>query len=89
MVPFVLVGSYLAWSVAVLRGRKTPMYDQLPVPHPGWQAVLFIVALFAAPLIGAVPAAATAPALVVVGGLMLSSIGEIPWDDVVELGLVA
>ena len=42
----------------------------------------FIVALFAAPLIGAVPAAATAPALVVVGGMMLSSIGEIPWDDV-------
>ena len=45
VVPFVLVGSYLAWSVAVLRGRKTPMYDQLPVPHPGWQAVLFIVGL--------------------------------------------
>ena len=45
-------------------------------------SMLFIVALFAAPLIGAVPAAATAPALVVVGGLMLSSIGEIPWDDV-------
>ena len=44
--------------------------------------LLFIVALFAAPLIGAVPAAATAPALVVVGGLMLSSIGEIRWDDV-------
>ena len=44
--------------------------------------LLFIVALFAAPLIGAVPSAATAPALVVVGGLMLSSIGEIRWDDV-------
>ena len=45
VVPFVLVGSYLAWSVAVLRGRTTPMYDHLPVPHPGWQAVLFIVGL--------------------------------------------
>jgi Glycosyltransferases, probably involved in cell wall biogenesis len=43
VVPFVLVGSYLAWGVAVLRGRKTPMYDQLPLPNPGWQAVLFIV----------------------------------------------
>jgi AGZA family xanthine/uracil permease-like MFS transporter len=42
---------------------------------------LFLVALFAAPVIGAVPAAATAPALVVVGGLMISSIAEIPWDD--------
>jgi hyaluronan synthase len=45
VVPFVLVGSYLAWSVAVLRGRTTPMYDQLPVPHSGWQAVVFIVGL--------------------------------------------
>jgi len=44
--------------------------------------LLFIVALFVAPLIGAVPSAATAPALVVVGGLMLSSIGEIRWDDI-------
>jgi AGZA family xanthine/uracil permease-like MFS transporter len=44
--------------------------------------LLFNVGLFAAPLIGAVPSAATAPALVVVGGLMLSSIGEIRWDDV-------
>jgi hyaluronan synthase len=45
VVPFVLVGSYLAWGVAVLRGRTTPMYDQLPLPHPGWQAALFIVGL--------------------------------------------
>jgi AGZA family xanthine/uracil permease-like MFS transporter len=44
--------------------------------------LLFIVALFVAPLIGAVPSAATAPALVVVGDLMLSSIGEIRWDDI-------
>ncbi len=45
VVPFVLVGSYLAWGVAVLRGRKTAMYDQLPLPSPGWQALLFIVGL--------------------------------------------
>jgi len=44
--------------------------------------VLFLAALFVAPVIGAVPAAATAPALVVVGGLMISAITEIPWDDV-------
>ncbi|HTB19527.1 MAG TPA: NCS2 family permease [Bryobacteraceae bacterium] len=43
--------------------------------------VLFIATLFVAPLIGAVPSAATAPALVVVGGLMISAIAEIPWDD--------
>jgi AGZA family xanthine/uracil permease-like MFS transporter len=43
--------------------------------------LLFIVALFSAPLIGAIPAAATAPALIVVGSLMLSSVAEIPWVD--------
>jgi AGZA family xanthine/uracil permease-like MFS transporter len=43
--------------------------------------VLFMAALFVAPLVGAVPSAATAPALVVVGGLMISAIAEIPWED--------
>jgi AGZA family xanthine/uracil permease-like MFS transporter len=43
--------------------------------------LMFIVALFAAPLISAVPSAATAPALIVVGALMISSVGEIDWDD--------
>ena len=43
--------------------------------------LLFIAALFVAPLIGAVPSAATAPALIVVGGLMMSAVAEIPWDD--------
>jgi AGZA family xanthine/uracil permease-like MFS transporter len=43
--------------------------------------LMFIVALFVAPLFGAVPSAATAPALVVVGGQMMSSIAEIQWDD--------
>jgi AGZA family xanthine/uracil permease-like MFS transporter len=43
--------------------------------------LLFIASLFAAPLIGAIPSAATAPALVVVGSLMMSSLTEIAWDD--------
>jgi AGZA family xanthine/uracil permease-like MFS transporter len=42
---------------------------------------LFILALFVAPVIGAVPAAATAPALIVVGSMMMSQIGEISWKD--------
>jgi adenine/guanine/hypoxanthine permease len=44
--------------------------------------MLFTVALFLAPLIGAIPAGATAPALIVVGGLMLTSVADIPWDEV-------
>jgi len=43
--------------------------------------LLFFAALFVAPLIGAVPAAATAPALIVVGSLMMSHVGEIRWTD--------
>jgi adenine/guanine/hypoxanthine permease len=44
--------------------------------------LLFFVTLIAAPLAGAIPASATAPALVIVGGLMASALAEIPWDDV-------
>ena len=43
--------------------------------------LLFVLALFIAPVVGAVPAAATAPALIVVGSLMMSQIGEISWKD--------
>ncbi|MGL5150462.1 MAG: NCS2 family permease [Clostridium sp.] len=44
-------------------------------------AVLFLASIFIAPFIGIVPAAATAPALIVVGILMMESIGNINWKD--------
>jgi len=47
-------------------------------------AVLFLLALFLAPLAGAVPAYATAPALLYVAGLMLREITSIDWDDITE-----
>jgi AGZA family xanthine/uracil permease-like MFS transporter len=43
--------------------------------------VLFLLAMFFAPLAGIVPAAATGPALVVVGALMISQVAGIDWDD--------
>lgn len=43
--------------------------------------LLFILALFVAPVIGFIPAAATAPALIVVGGMMISTVAEIKWSD--------
>ena len=43
--------------------------------------LLFAVNVFAAPLIGAVPASATAPALILVGCLMMSAVREVNWDD--------
>lgn len=43
--------------------------------------LLFIVALFVAPLVGAIPVAATAPALIIVGSLMMSQVTEIRWNE--------
>ncbi len=43
--------------------------------------LLFFVALFFAPLVGAVPSGATAPALILVGSLMMSHVGEIRWSE--------
>jgi len=43
--------------------------------------LLFLVAVGAAPFVSVVPAAATAPALILVGSLMLASITEIPWHE--------
>lgn len=47
-------------------------------------AVLFLLALFFAPLAGAVPAYATAPALIYVACLMMREFREIEWDDITE-----
>lgn len=43
--------------------------------------LLFLLALFAVPLVGVIPAAATAPALILVGSLMISHAAEIDWKD--------
>ena len=52
-------------------------------------AVLFLAALFISPLVGAVPAYATAPALLYVAGLMMRELIDIDWNDVCEATLAA
>lgn len=47
-------------------------------------ALLFLAALVFAPLAGAVPAYATAPALCYVAVLMVRGLAEIEWDDLTE-----
>lgn len=47
-------------------------------------AILFLAALFFAPLAGAVPAYATAPALFYVACLMLREIVDVDWNDATE-----
>ncbi|AUM73830.1 NCS2 family permease [Paracoccus jeotgali] len=48
-------------------------------------AVLFLLAMFFAPLAGSVPTYATAPALLYVATLMMRELAEIEWDDVTEV----
>ena len=43
--------------------------------------VLFLLSIFFSPLAEMVPLQAAAPALVIVGFLMMSNVREIPWDD--------
>ena len=47
-------------------------------------AVLFLASLFLEPLFGSIPSAATAPALVIVGVMMLSPIKDIDFSDYSE-----
>ena len=68
------VVSYVESAAGVAAGGRTGVPSIVT-------GLMFIVALFVAPLFGAIPTAATAPALVVVGGLMLSTITEVPWGD--------
>jgi AGZA family xanthine/uracil permease-like MFS transporter len=44
-------------------------------------SLLFLLSTVLWPLAGVIPACATAPALIVVGAMMMSSLREIAWDD--------
>ena len=47
----------------------------------GLTGLLFLLSMFFAPLAGIVPSAATGPALVVVGALIISQVAGIDWND--------
>jgi AGZA family xanthine/uracil permease-like MFS transporter len=68
------VVSYIESAAGVVAGGRSGVTAVVT-------GLLFVVALFVAPLVGAVPQAATAPALIVVGSLMMSHVGEIPWNN--------
>jgi AGZA family xanthine/uracil permease-like MFS transporter len=71
------VTSYVESATGVAEGGRT-----------GLTAVtvgaLFLVAVFLSPVAAAVPAVATAPALIIVGSLMLKSALAVAWDDATE-----
>jgi AGZA family xanthine/uracil permease-like MFS transporter len=68
------VVSYIESSAGVAAGGRSGVTAIVT-------GLLFTVALFVAPLAGAIPQSATAPALIVVGSLMMTAAAEIAWTD--------
>jgi AGZA family xanthine/uracil permease-like MFS transporter len=68
------VCSYIESSAGVAAGGRTG----IPAIVTG---LCFLVSMFIAPLVGSIPASATAPALIIVGALMLGSIAEVDWHE--------
>ncbi len=66
---------YIESASGVAEGARTGL-------HSVFVGVMFLIAIIAAPIAGIVPAAATAPALILVGFFMLSHIGNIDFKDV-------
>jgi AGZA family xanthine/uracil permease-like MFS transporter len=68
------VTSYIESASGVAVGGRTGLTAVVT-------GLLFLLALLVAPLAGLVPTAATAPALILVGVMMMGSISEIAWDE--------
>src|SRR5205823_2451707 len=68
------VTSYIESAAGVADGARTGL-------HSVFVGVLFLLAIVAAPIAGIVPEAATAPALILVGFLMISQIARIDFED--------
>ena len=71
------VTSYIESAAGVAAGARTGLSSV-------FVAGLFLLAMFFSPLAAAVPGFATAPALVLVGGLMMQSVSHIDWPDFTE-----
>jgi adenine/guanine/hypoxanthine permease len=68
------VVSYIESAAGVAVGGRTGLAAIVT-------GLLFLVSLFVAPLVATIPTAATAPALILVGSLMISAVTEIEWSD--------
>ncbi|MBL8770693.1 MAG: NCS2 family permease [Phenylobacterium sp.] len=68
------VVSYIESASGVSAGGRTGLTAVIV-------GLLFLATLFVAPWAGVIPAAATAPALILVGSMMMGALTEIDWDD--------
>ncbi|MDP8970533.1 MAG: NCS2 family permease [Actinomycetota bacterium] len=66
--------TYIESAAGIAEGGRTGLASVVT-------GLLFLAALFLSPLAGIIPPEATAPALILVGFLMLSVIRDLPWDD--------
>ena len=69
--------TYLECSSGIIAGGRTGL-------TAATTGVLFVVALFFSGIVGIVPGAATAPALIVIGVLMLGAVTQIDFSDITE-----
>ena len=69
------VTTYVESAAGVSEGGRTGLTSVVT-------GVLFLLAVFFTPLVAVVPAYATAPALILVGFLLISGIRSVRWDDV-------
>lgn len=68
------VVSYIESASGVSAGGRTGLTAVVT-------GLFFLATLFVAPWAGVIPAAATAPALILVGAMMMAPLTEIDWDD--------
>jgi adenine/guanine/hypoxanthine permease len=71
------VTSYIESAAGVAAGARTGLGNLVI-------AAFFLIAMFCAPLVAAIPGYATAPALILVGALMCGSVAKVRWDDFSE-----
>jgi AGZA family xanthine/uracil permease-like MFS transporter len=68
------VCSYIESSSGVSAGGRTGVTAIVT-------GILFLISIFVAPIVGAMPDFATAPALILVGALMVAGAARIDWDE--------
>jgi AGZA family xanthine/uracil permease-like MFS transporter len=71
------VTSYIESAAGVAAGARTGLGNLVI-------AAFFLIAMFCAPLVAAIPAYATAPALILVGALMCGAVARVRWNDFTE-----
>jgi AGZA family xanthine/uracil permease-like MFS transporter len=71
------VTSYIESAAGVAAGARTGLGNLVI-------AAMFVVAMFCAPIVSAIPGYATAPALVLVGALMCGAVAKVRWNDSTE-----